>query len=116
VAGTINNIGACILIGAISGLISGFWLQVIHPRLNRNRAIDHLGIFGPILLCSVLGGLVLAPAMYKAFMSKGINTNALGAQVTDSAIMSYQLVNIGIAAAVAAFFGLIAGLLSYRFR
>jgi len=68
VASTINNIGACIAIGAFSGFLSGFYLQILHPRLNQNRAIDHLGIFGPILICSIFGGLVISPAMYKAYM------------------------------------------------
>jgi ammonia channel protein AmtB len=116
VAGTINNIGACILIGAVSGFISGFYLQVIHPRLNFKKAYDHLGIFGPILICSIIGGLVVSPAMYKTFMSKGVNTNALGSQITDSNLMLYQLIYIGVTAMVAAGSGMLAGLLAYRSR
>lgn len=68
VAGNINNIGACIAIGAFSGLFSGFWLRVVHPRLNATKSIDHLGIFGPILICSIIGGLVLSPALYKSYL------------------------------------------------
>jgi hypothetical protein len=84
VAGTANNLGACIAIGSAAGLISGIYLKVLHPRLNSQRAIDNLGIFGPILICSILGGLVISPAMYKAMMNLGTNSNSLGASITSS--------------------------------
>lgn len=84
VASTINNIGACIAIGAFSGFISGFYLKKLHPRLNKNKAIDHLGMFGPILICSIIGGLVLSPAMYKVYMSLGINISFVPNTITES--------------------------------
>jgi len=117
VSGVINNIGACIAIGAFSGVVSGFWLEVVHPRINRNATLDHMGIFGPILICSVLGGLGLSPALYQSFMDLSLNQNNLGnILVTDSQIMKYQLVYIGIAAGSGLVFGWIAGLLSICFR
>jgi hypothetical protein len=116
VAGSINNIGACIAIGAFSGFISGFWLRIVHPRLNLTRSFDHLGILGPILICSILGGLVVSPAMYKSFMNIGINSSGLNGQVTDKSLISYQLAFIGIAAGTAIITGLICGLLSLPFR
>jgi len=67
VSGSVINIGACIAIGAFSGLVSGFWLQYIHPRINKNSSIDHIGLLGPILICSIFGGLVLAPVLYSAY-------------------------------------------------
>jgi hypothetical protein len=116
VAGTINNIGACIAIGAVSGLVSGFWLRVVHPRLNFGRSIDHLGILGPILICSVLGGLGLSPAMYKIYMNLGTISSGLGSQISESLSIIYQLSFIGIAAETAIVAGLLAGLLSIGFR
>jgi hypothetical protein len=116
VAGTINNIGACIAIGAFSGFISGFWLRIVHPRLNFTRSIDHLGILGPILVNSILGGLVLSPAMYKIYNNMGTVYSGLGSQVNDTAVMTYQLVYIGIAAGTAIVTGLLAGFLSLPFR
>ncbi len=116
VAGTINNIGACIAVGAAAGFVSGFYLRVLHPKLNKKQAIDHLGIFGPILICSILGGAVISPAMYKAFQSLGINSNSLGAAISDSSIIPYQLIYIGMAALISSGTALIAGLASYKFR
>jgi hypothetical protein len=78
VAGTINNIGACIAIGAFAGLFSGFWLRVIHPRLNATRSLDHLGILGPVLICSIIGGLVVSPAIYRIYKITGTIPVGLG--------------------------------------
>lgn len=78
--------------------------------------MDHLGILGPILINSVLGGLVLSPAMYQSYMNLGTLATGLGNQINDSALLSYQLAFIGIAAGTAIVTGLIAGLLSFPFR
>jgi hypothetical protein len=89
---------------------------VVHPRLNFGRSIDHLGILGPILICSVLGGLVLSPAMYKIYMNQGTISSGLGSQISESLSIIYQLSFIGIAAGTAIVAGLLAGLLSIGFR
>lgn len=116
VAGTINNIGACILVGGFAGFFSGFYLQIIHPKLNGNKAIDHMGIFGPILACSIFGGVVVSPAMYRAYMDKGTSPSAFGGQITDSSLILYQLVYIGVTVLVSSGTGLLAGLACYKFR
>lgn len=116
VAGTINNIGACIAIGAFAGIVSGFWLRVVHPRINAVKSVDHLGIFGPILVCSVLGGLVLSPAMYQSYISLNTVSSGLSAKISSSDYMSYQLSYIGIAAGTAIVAGLIAGFSTLVFR
>jgi ammonia channel protein AmtB len=33
VAGTINNIGACIAIGFVSGFISSFYYRILHDKI-----------------------------------------------------------------------------------
>lgn len=116
VAGTINNIGACIAIGAFAGFVSGFWLRIVHPRINANRSVDHLGIFGPILINSVIGGLVISPAMYQIFINLGTVSSGLGAAITSSAYTYNQLAYIGIAAGTAIVAGLLAGFLILPFR
>jgi len=116
VAGTINNIGACIAIGAFSGFISGFYLQILHPRLNQSRGVDHLGIFGPILICSIFGGLMVSPVMFKAYMSIGTNSSNLGSQITDASSVFYQLVYLGFSAIIASGSGILAGLAVFKFR
>lgn len=116
VAGTINNIGACIAIGAFAGFVSGFWLRIVHPRINRTHSVDHLGIIGPILINAILGGLVISPAMYQIYNNLGTTSSGLSGQVIDPAIMYYQLSFIGIAAGTAIVTALLAGLLSLPFR
>ena len=32
----LDNIGACITIGAVAGLIGGLWLRVILPKITAN--------------------------------------------------------------------------------
>lgn len=114
VGGTINNIGGCIAIGAFAGLLSGFWLRVVYPRMNSLRSHDHMGIFGPILLCSIIGGLVVSPSLYKIYYNEG--TSSLGAQITARQFIVYQLVYIGIAAGTAICTGILAGLICLCFR
>ena len=116
VAGAINNIGACIAIGAFAGLFSGFWLRVVHPKLNATRSLDHLGILGPVLICSIIGGLVVSPAMYKIYKNMNTMSSGLGNTVIDTNIIYYQLVYIGIAAGTAIISGLIAGSISLPIR
>jgi len=117
VSGVINNIGACIAIGAFSGLVSGFWLEIIHPRMNKNSSYDHMGIFGPILICSIFGGLVLATSMYQSFLDLGSTYQSLdNILVTNFRTASYQLSNIAIATGTGIVFGFIAGLISLIFR
>jgi hypothetical protein len=116
VAGAINNIGACIAIGCFSGFVSGFWLQVINPKLNRKHSNDNLGIFGPILTCSIFGAWVLAPILNQIYYSIGSNLLELGGVITNIELLSYQLSTLGISAGVAMISGIISGFLSYLFR
>ena len=69
VAGTINNIGACIAIGAVAGILSGLWLRYVREKTFFSR-IDKLGIIGPIFISSILGGFVISPLMYLAYKTK----------------------------------------------
>lgn len=116
VGGTINNIGACIAIGAFAGFLSGFWLRVVYPRMNSLRSHDHMGIYGPILCCSIIGGLVVAPALYKVYYDRGTLPGSLGTVISTKRFISYQLAFIGIAAGTAICTGILAGLVSLCFR
>jgi len=110
VSGVVSNIGACIAIGAFSGFVSGFWFRIIHPRINGGSIIDNLGLFGPILINSILGGLVLAPSLYQSYMNQDFPI------IASSDVIKYQLAYIGVAAGTGIVSGLIAGLLSLGFR
>jgi hypothetical protein len=76
-----------------------------------------MGIFGPILICSILGGLVVAPSLYHAYLDQGSVRSSLdNIVVTNYRTASYQLSNIAIAAGSGMVFGLIAGLINLIFR
>ena len=118
VGGTINNIGACIAIGAFAGLLSSLYYRLIHAKSLFVQTIDHLGIIGPILLCSVFGGLGLAPILYAAYKNLGTSTSTLigMANINDNNFINYQLVNIGVAAGTAIFTGLLSAIFPYCLR
>lgn len=116
VADVVPNIGATIAIGAWTGFFSGFWMRVIHPRINRTNDIDHLGLFGPILINSILGGLVLAPAFFQAFYASGLQPSNFTATITTVDVMKYQLAYIGVAAGTGLVFGLLVGIVTVSSR
>lgn len=63
----IDNIGACIAVGAFAGFLSSFWLRIIHPSLNSNKVYDHMGITGPITFNAIIGGVGLAPLLFQTY-------------------------------------------------
>ncbi len=116
VAGYINNIGGCIAIGAFAGLVSGFWLRIVHPRMNKSGTFDHLGIFGTVLVNSIIGGFVVAPALYTAYFDIPITSNLLIKTNTGSRNAQFQLVLVGLAAALGVGYGLLAGVICFLAR
>jgi len=75
VASYINNIGGCIAVGAFAGIVSGLWLRHGFPRMNANKPYDPLGLTGPILINSFLGGAGVAPLLMGAYKSLGLLPN-----------------------------------------
>jgi len=63
VAPIIDNIGVVIMIGAVAGLLSGVYMQTLHRLINKNYIYDSLGLFGPFFINSLMGSLVVAPAL-----------------------------------------------------
>lgn len=84
VADTIPNIGACIAVGAFSGFVSGLWMRVVYPRINRLHNVDHLGLYGCILINAVLGGFVLSPAYYNTQFISGRTPSNLSTGITTA--------------------------------
>jgi hypothetical protein len=62
VAPALPNIGYAIMIGAFGGFISGLYMRIINPLVNRNYAYDSLGLFGPFLISALLGSMVVTPS------------------------------------------------------
>ena len=67
VASKINNIGACIAVGALAGIVSGIWLRLINHKVNEHKTYDPLGLIGPILINAFIGCFVIAPLVFAAY-------------------------------------------------
>lgn len=61
VAPLLHNIGIIIMIGALMGVISGIYMNLLHPKLNQTFVYDNLGLFGPILIASLIGSALVTP-------------------------------------------------------
>jgi len=68
----INNIGACIAVGAFAGMVSGFWLRRLHPLINQRYRVDHVGPIGPVHVNSIIAGRGVSPILFQAYKSLGI--------------------------------------------
>lgn len=118
VAAYINNIGACITVGAIAGFVSGLWLRVIHPRFNSTSSskIDQLGLVGPVLVNGFLGSFVVAPLVFAAYKQEGITVAELGGTVTNAAPATFYLAITFVTIALAILTGIIAAIICVVLR
>lgn len=67
VAGFLDNIGASVAIGALTGIVAGFWLSIVTPKLNHHIVVDSTGAIGWLLLPAFLAGSVIAPITVASF-------------------------------------------------
>lgn len=115
VSSYINNIGACITVGAIAGFISGFWLRFAHPRVNANYKYDQLGLIGPIMINAFIGTIFIAPIAFAAYTNQGLTTAELVKTVTQSS-STYYLAVFSLTLALGVLTGLAAGVIVYLLR
>ena len=47
--------------GCFAGFICGFWMEIVHPRMNKRVTFDSLGLLGAVFFSSLFGSLVMAP-------------------------------------------------------
>jgi hypothetical protein len=64
------NIGIVIMIGTVVGFLSGIYMSLIHPKINQNDLYDVLGLFGPFLIASIIGSLIILPATIAALWKR----------------------------------------------
>ncbi len=64
-------------------------MSIIHPRINQNHVVDSLGLFGPILINAIFGGLVLAPGMLHVMYKLGYTFSATVGAITSTDVMNY---------------------------
>lgn len=106
----IDSIGIVIMIGAVAGLFSGFYMRVIHPKINRNTIYDYLGLFGPFFISAFLGGLVVAPSAILRYHNHGIIPPSIGTFYYYT-LAGWQLVYVGISFGIGIGSGLLVGIL-----
>ena len=110
VASYINNIGGCIAVGAASGLISGLWLRIIHPKISNTYRYDQFGLAGTILINAIIGCFIVAPTVFGAYQNEGILPSTLTKVVTNKRSSTYYLAIFGTSLAISVATGIIAGL------
>lgn len=69
-----TNIAAFLTVGAFGGFITAFWIQVLHPKLNKASIKDALGLIGSVLLPSLFGGIVFTPVLLRIYIDNGWKT------------------------------------------
>ncbi len=116
VAPFINNIGGCFAVGSFAGLVSGFWLRYVHPRINATKSYDHLGILGPITINAFIGVAFVGTLLFGAYKNEDEQHAEVSYKISDQRPSTYLLAICGITLAVAVGMGLIAGIICYLTR
>lgn len=116
VAAYIDNIGACMAVGAFAGFFSSFWLRKIHPNLNKRKVYDHMGIIGPITFNAIFGGVGLAPLLFQVYAWIGTIPSIMLTAITSNQSILFQLLCAGLSLGVGLSLGLLTGLLCLIFR
>ena len=103
------------MIGLLAGLVSGIYMQTLHKAINRTYVYDSLGLFGPFLICSFIGSMVVAPSVLDRLVLNPAKTNfSIDAENNTPTVetVGFQLVYVGISLGIGLLSGLVAGLFS----
>lgn len=106
----IYNIGLVIMIGAIAGFISGIYMRTAHLKINSTSIVDYMGLFGPFLISAFLGSFVVTPAALAYYYNRGTAHPSTAASYPFT-LMGWQLIYVGISAAIGLAGGIITGLI-----
>ena len=107
VAHILDNIGIIIMLGIISGFLSGLYIQKIHPKINRYEVYDSLGLSGPILINAMLGSFVVGPAVLNAGT---FTKDIMDIEGVSSEMVKFQLVYGTISLSLGLVCGFVGGL------
>ena len=106
IAHILDNVGIIMMLGVASGLISGFYMQKIHPQINSYEVYDSLGLFGPILTNAILGSFVVSPLV--------LNFGTFGKDIIDDEVslemVKFQLLYGTVSLALGLVCGFVGGL------
>ena len=111
VAPVVDNIGIIIVVGLVAGLFSGLYMKTLHLKINANYTYDVLGLYGPFLISSIIGSMILAPALIANHYNRNIIVPTIGVQIPDG-YAGWQLVFTGVSAGAGLITGLITGALT----
>jgi hypothetical protein len=106
----VYNIGIMIMIGSVTGFLCGIYMRVIHVKINKSYVKDVLGLFGPFTIASLLGSLVVTPAVLNVYYNKGL-TFPYTSTLVPKDYAGYQLIYVGLSAGI----GLVGGLFTSIF-
>lgn len=115
IAPIFDNIGIIIMLGLLAGLISGIYMQTLHKAINKTYIYDSLGLFGPFLINSFIGSMVVAPSVLDRLVLNPAKTNFNIDSVNNTPTVDtvgFQLVYVGVSLGIGLFSGLFAGLFS----
>lgn len=110
IAGTLENIGSFMALGAFAAIISIFYFNVIDIRMNKYHVTDSYGI-GYIAIISLLGTFFVAPLVIVGMVNEQVYSDLLAnILITEKANAGWVLVYVGISVGIALVGGLIVGL------
>jgi len=105
------NIGIVIMIGSVTGILCGIYMRTIHVKINKNNVKDVLGLFGPILIASLGGSLVLLPSTLVVLYNREKTFPFTAVEIPYSMI-GYQLIYVGLSAGIGLGGGILTGIFS----
>lgn len=108
----VYNIGIMIMIGAVNGIIVGFYMRTIHKAINKTFVKDAMGLFGPFLLSALLGTMVVTCSVLAYAYNHDETLPVDGSPTVPDNFVGWQLVYVGISAGIGLAAGLLTALLS----
>lgn len=63
----VTNIGILLMIGGVTGMLSGFYMRKVHVIVNQRTVKDVLGMFGPFAISAIIGSFVVAPSILSVY-------------------------------------------------
>lgn len=105
----LSNSGIAILVGVISGVISGAYMKKIHPIVNKTYIYDCMGLLGPILLSSLLGSAVVTPLCLLWYYQNDYRNIGIAAGYPIS-LVGWQLIYVAVSIGIGIVAGVVTGL------
>lgn len=76
IAGTLDNIGSFMALGAFAAIINIFYFGYLDRKMNKHHITDTYGA-GYIAIVSLLGTIFIAPLTIVGMVNNSVNSNSL---------------------------------------